>query len=186
MSTDAEIIEASGRLPEKFAIVFDRHQAAVHAYAARRAGRQAADDVLSDVFLAAFAQRDRFDQAHESALPWLYGIAGNLIKRRWRSLASADRLLRSATGEAVHAVPSHEDDVVKSLDSAREWVTVRDRLCELADGDREAILLYAWEELTYLQIAAAMDIPVGTVRSRIHRARAYLRESLDETTEVPR
>ena len=185
-ATDAEVILASDRTPELFAEVFDRHQAAVHAFAARRAGRDAADDVLSEVFLSAFAQRERFQAGAESALPWLYGIAGNVLKRRWRSLASADRLIRSAASEAVHTISSHEDNIADGLDSARDWAAVRERLGQLAEGDREAILLYAWEELTYPQIAEAMGIPVGTVRSRIHRARAILRESLGETTEAPR
>lgn len=83
-ATDAEVIQISNRTPEQFATVFDRHHEAVHAFAARRAGRDAADDVLSEVFLAAFAQRDRFDVSAQSALPWLYGIAGNVLKRRWR------------------------------------------------------------------------------------------------------
>ena len=87
--TDAAVIARSHRAPEQFAEVFDRHQRAVHAYAARRAGQDAADDVLSEVFLAAFGQRKRFDPDATSALPWLYGIAGNILRRRWRSLAIA-------------------------------------------------------------------------------------------------
>lgn len=185
-ATDAEVIQISHRTPEQFATVFDRHHEAVHAFAARRAGRDAADDVLSEVFLAAFAQRDRFDASAQSALPWLYGIAGNVLKRRWRVAAASDRLVRSAVSEAVHRTSSHEEHVARRLDSASEWVEVRTVLDGFAEGDREALLLFAWEELTYPQIAAAMGIPVGTVRSRIHRARTLLRESLGETTEASR
>jgi RNA polymerase sigma factor (sigma-70 family) len=81
---------------------------------------------------------------------------------------------------------SHEDHVVGRLDSADAWASVREVLDTLAEGDREAILLFAWEELSYPEIALAMDIPVGTVRSRIHRARAQLRDALGDTLEVPR
>ena len=184
--TDGEIIARSLRTAEHFAVVFDRHQASVHAYAARRAGVDAADDVLADVFLAAFAQRKRFDTTVGSALPWLYGIAANTLRRRWRTLATTDRLQQSAALQMVVSADSHEDHVVERLDSGAAWISVRAGLDQLADGDREAILLFAWEELTYPEIAVAMGIPVGTVRSRIHRARARLRESLDDTLEVRR
>jgi RNA polymerase sigma factor (sigma-70 family) len=185
-STDGELIARSLRASELFAEIFDRHHAAVHAYAARRAGVDAADDVLADVFLTAFTLRTRFKPSAESALPWLYGIAGNILKRRWRSLATTDRLHRSVAHHTVAASDSHEDGVADRLDSAADWVVVRDVLDELADGDREAILLFAWEELSYPEIAVAMDIPVGTVRSRIHRARARLREALGDILEVGR
>ncbi|MBW8750947.1 MAG: RNA polymerase sigma factor [Propionibacteriales bacterium] len=184
--TDGEVIARSLRSSELFAVVFDRHQAAIHAYAARRAGVDAADDVLADVFLAAFAHRKRYDPAVTSALPWLYGIAGNIVKRRWRTLAAVDRVHQSAAAHAPGSHASHEDGIADGLAVAERWGAVRALLDELADGDREAILLFAWEELTYPEIAVAMGIPVGTVRSRIHRARNRLRASLDDTLEVRR
>lgn len=183
--TDGEVIARSQRTPELFAVVFDRHQVSVHAYAARRGGREAADDVLGDVFLAAFASRKRFDPSVGSALPWLYGIAGNVLKRRWRGLAAADRLHQAAALH-VEVDASHEDGVADRLDSAADWAVVRYVLDDLAEGDREALLLFAWEELSYPEIAVAMGIPVGTVRSRIHRARARLRDALGDTLEVGR
>jgi RNA polymerase sigma-70 factor (ECF subfamily) len=184
VNSDGEVIARSRRSPELFAEVFDRHHRAVHAYAARRAGADAADDVLAEVFLVAFKQRKRFDPDSGSALPWLYGIAANVLRRRWRTLAATDRLVTSVALVAVSAVASHEERVATEVDAAREWLVVRQLVAELADGDREAIMLFAWEELTYPQIAEAMGIPVGTVRSRIHRARATLRASLGEITEV--
>jgi RNA polymerase sigma factor (sigma-70 family) len=183
-SSDGAVIARSRRSPELFAEVFDRHHRAVHAYASRRAGADAADDVLGEVFLVAFKHRKRFDAAASSALPWLYGIAANVLRRRWRTKAATDRMVGSVALGVVQVVASHEERVAEEVDSAREWIVVRDQLAGLADGDREAILLFAWEELTYPQIAEAMGIPVGTVRSRIHRARAHLRASLDEITEV--
>jgi RNA polymerase sigma-70 factor (ECF subfamily) len=184
--TDGEVIARSLRASELFAVVFDRHHAAVHAYAARRVGTDAADDVIADVFLAAFAGRKRFDLATVSALPWLYGIAGNTLKRRWRTLAAIDRLDRSVAGRSSTAAESHEDGVADRLDSAADWVVVRGVLDRLAEGDREALLLFAWEELTYPEIGVAMGIPVGTVRSRIHRARTQIRTVLGDTLEVGR
>jgi len=77
-------------------------------------------------------------------------------------------------------VPSHEDDAVERLDAAERWARLRPLVDELADGDRQALLLYAWEDLTYAQIALALEVPLGTVRSRIHRARAYVQARLEE------
>ena len=88
--------------------------------------------------------------------------------------------------QVTPAADSHEDGVAARLDSAADWLVVRTVLDQLADGDREALLLFAWEELSYPEIAVAMDLPVGTVRSRIHRARAHLREALGDTLEVGR
>lgn len=180
-ASDSEIIERSRRAPEVFALLFDRHHEAVYAYAVRRVGRDVADDILSDVFLVAYSQRDRFDVSVESARPWLYGITSNILHRRRRSDSALDRLVQSARSTAVPAEPSHAESVARQLDAQHEWSVVRALLEGLDPGDREAVLLYAWEELTYTQIAEAMAIPVGTVRSRIHRARTYLRESLNQS-----
>lgn len=186
--SDAEVIERSRRLPEAFAEIFDRHHHAIHAYAARRAGQDAADDVLAEVFLAAFKDRRRFDPAVGSALPWLYGIAANVLRRRWRDRAGAGRLAGALASRAAVPVPSPESDVAHAVDAARDWAEVRRHLAALTDGDREALLLLAWEELSYPEIAVALGIPVGTVKSRIHRARELLRASLDsdstDTLEV--
>lgn len=187
--SDAEVIERSRRRPETFAEIFDRHHRSIHAYAARRAGHDAADDLLAEVFLAAFKDRRRFDPTADSALPWLYGIAANLLRRRWRGLAAADRLAGVLAAQTSTS-SSPEDDVVHAVDAARDWTTVRPHLAALAEGDREALLLFAWEELSYPQIAVSLGIPVGTVKSRIHRARELLRASLDahsiDTLEVRR
>ena len=178
--TDDEVVQLSIRNPEVFAALFDRHHKAVHAYAVSRVGRDGADDVLADVFLAAFSQRDRYDCSQISARPWLYGIAANVLRRRWRSGAAFDRLTRAAAANTPSQVDSHDDLVARHMDSSQEWTAVRAVLDGIDPGDREALLLYAWEELTYVQIAAAMGIPVGTVRSRIHRARAQLNNSLNK------
>lgn len=183
-ATDADVIARSVRSPELFAIVFDRYHAVIHAYVARRVGREAADDALSEVFLAAFSNRGRFDMTAESARPWLYGIAGNVLRRGWRTSSAASRLAQRAVSQAELAAASSLGDALRQEDAADEWVVISELLRKLTDGDREALLLFAWEELTYPQIAEAMGIPIGTVRSRIHRARALLRESLHLESEV--
>jgi RNA polymerase sigma-70 factor (ECF subfamily) len=181
-ASDADVIASSIRVPEEFRAIFDRHAADVHHFVARRAGRQAADDVLSDVFVIAFDRRGRFDPASASALPWLYGIALNAMRRGWRTAATQHRIADRAAHEVVDMRTSHEEHTVDRIDAANRWNALRPVLDELAHGDRQALLLYAWEELSYAQIAVVLEVPVGTVRSRIHRARAHVRARIDQLT----
>ena len=174
METDGVLIERSARgRPDAFVEVVRRHEAAVHAFLARRAGRQAADDLLGEVWVRAFGGRGGFNPAHSDARPWLYGIARNVLRAHWRTWRAADR------AGAVEAVDPW-DDVIDRLDSAaaartREMVgAVR----ALPPEEREVLLLVAWEQLTPAQAALVLGIPPGTARSRLHRARAALRPVL--------
>lgn len=185
MFTDAEVLARSRRQPHLFAEIFDRHHGAIHAYVSRRAGHQIADDVLSEVFTAAFAQRASFASASGSALPWLYGIARNLTHRHFRTTASDLRVSGTWASRQVDVSNDHEA-VIDGVDASREWHVVRDVLTTLAADDREALLLYAWEGLSYTEVADAVGVPVGTVRSRIHRARSVLRSALDLNLEESR
>jgi RNA polymerase sigma factor (sigma-70 family) len=174
VDTDGALIERSARgRPDAFVEVVRRHEVAVHGFLARRAGRQAADDLLGEVWARAFAGRAGFDVAHPDARPWLYGIARNVLRAHWRTARSADHL-------AGRPAEDPWDDVIDRLDSA---AAVRAR--ELAGAvralpaeEREVLLLVAWEQLTPAQAAAALGIPQGTARSRLHRARAALRPVL--------
>ncbi|HSX67118.1 RNA polymerase sigma factor [Nocardioides sp.] len=183
MTSDVELIRRSRHHPESFADIFDRHHKAIHAYVARRAGSQTADDVLAEVFTAAFSQRAGFSSETGSALPWLYGIARNLTYRHFRSAANAQRAFGTWAAQQPDATGTHDDEVIAGVDSARRWQVVHTALGSVATDDREALLLYAWEELSYAEIAQVVGVPVGTVRSRIHRARAALRAALTETLE---
>lgn len=171
---DACLIEASIDSPDHFASIFDRHARAIHGYLSRRAGSQMADDLLSEVFVAAFEARGRYDLAYADARPWLYGIAGNVTKRHYRraqrQLDLHDRLPRVRELD-----PS--DEVVTRLDASRACDRLEEALKSLSSGDREALLLFAWEDLSYDEIAQALGIPIGTVRSRLNRARRLLRSA---------
>jgi RNA polymerase sigma factor (sigma-70 family) len=177
VETDGVLIERSahGR-PDAFVEVVRRHEVAVHAYLARRAGRQAADDLLGEVWVRAFGGRAGFDPAHSDARPWLYGIARNVVRAHWRGAGSGRPADRAGVAEAVDPW----DDVIDRLDSAaaartREMVgAVR----ALPPEEREVLLLVAWEQLTPAQAAVVLGIPPGTARSRLHRARAALRPVL--------
>jgi RNA polymerase sigma factor (sigma-70 family) len=183
---DAALIERSLREPEAFAGLYDRHAAVLHRYVARRLGDGAADDVVADTFLDAFRKRHRFDATVRDARPWLYGIATNLIGKHRRAEV---RLLRAyaRTGadpvlSGAAAAGAHDVDEWAAADSRLASAAVRRELAaalaSLSAGDRDVLLMIAWADLSYAEVAAALRIPVGTVRSRLHRARTRIRAAL--------
>ncbi|MFB4315348.1 RNA polymerase sigma factor [Actinomadura sp. 21ATH] len=177
---DAALIERSLQAPETFAALFDRYAARVHRYLARRVGPDEADDLVSDTFLAAFEQRRRFDpERAPGALPWLLGIATNQIRGHRRAEARRWRTLARARPDDAEASPAER--VADRVDAGAAARALTGALEEMRPGDRDALLLLAWGDLTYPEIASALEIPVGTVRSRIHRARGRLRRHVDGT-----
>ncbi|MFD0206018.1 MULTISPECIES: RNA polymerase sigma factor [Saccharothrix] len=185
--TDAEIIERSRHEPDAFAALFDRHAPHIRRYLARRLGDQVADDLVAETFLTAFDKRQRYDRARPDARPWLYGIATNLVGRHRRQEARRYRESAADTAGRVHGDHADHADRVATEVTAR---AVRSLLIGALDGlsaeDRDVLLLVAWEQLSYEEVAAALAIPVGTVRSRLHRARRKVREALggQNPTEV--
>ena len=174
---DAEVVARSLEQPEAFALLYDRYAADIHRYAARRLGDGAADDITADTFLTAFRVRSRYDLTRDNARPWLYGIAGNLIGRQRRTEVRALRAL-ARTGRDPVAV-SWGDSWVEETDSRiAAQGPLAGALAALSAGDRNVLLLVAWADLTYQEVAEALDIPVGTVRSRLNRARRKVRSAL--------
>ena len=180
---DAALIERSWHDPEAFAALYDRHAAPLHRYAARRLGAGAADDIVADTFLDAFRQRRRYDLTVTDARPWLYGIAANLIGKHSRSEV---RMLRAYARTGTDPVLIETDDADGRLASAAVRQDLAAALAALTNGDRDVLLMIAWADLSYTEVATALGIPVGTVRSRLHRARARIRAALggDDPTSV--
>jgi RNA polymerase sigma factor (sigma-70 family) len=181
--SDAALLAAAGGSPELFAAVFDRHYETIHRYLERRAGRDAAEDLSGEVFRIGFEQRSRFRPVHESALPWLYGLATNLLLKHWRSESRQLRALaRVEAGwrEDAHDAAATHNRVDAQAVSARLLAAV----ARLSQGDRDVLLLFAWEELTYDEVAVALGIPEGTVRSRLNRARRSLRAVLGDLDQA--
>lgn len=174
---DGELMQASVQDPDQFAVVFDRHYAAIAGFLRRRLERSLADELAAETFLRAFDARERYDPARPDALPWLFGIATHLLSHHRRA---EERQLR-AFARAGHGSRGDGgfDDADARLDAAAASPLIGEALAALKRGDREALLLYVWAELSYEQVAAALGIPVGTVRSRIHRARGLVRERLE-------
>ena len=173
---DARIIERSRAEHEQFAVLFGRHAPRIHRYIARRVGREVADDLVAETFLAAFAKRHRYDLAHPDATPWLYGIATNLIGQHRREEARQFRILSAAVPDPD--VPSHADRVTEDVTAASVRGQLTAALAGLPGRDRDVLILIAWEQLSYPETARALGIPVGTVRSRLNRARVRLRRVL--------
>jgi RNA polymerase sigma factor (sigma-70 family) len=173
---DAAVIESSWLEPERFAVLFDRHAPHIHRYLARRAGRQVADDLVAETFLTAFAKRDRYDLGYSDARPWLYGIATNLVGQHHRDEARQYRIMQRAVAEPE--VPDHADRVAAGVTAQSTRALLEAALAALPAGDRDVLLLIAWEQLTYQEVSRALAIPAGTVRSRLHRARTKVRQVL--------
>ena len=174
---DAEIVAQSLEQPELFALLYDRYAPDIHRYAARRLCDSAADDITADTFLVAFRIRSRYDLTRPNARPWLYGIAGNLIGKQRRTEVRALRALARTGHDPVAA--SWGEHWVEDTDSRiAAQGPLAGALAALTAGDRHVLLLVAWADLTYQEVAEALDIPVGTVRSRLNRARRKVRTAL--------
>ena len=174
--SDAEVITRSLGEPEAFELIYDRHAATVLRFLGRRAGAEVAEGLVGELFRIAFERRKTFDVARSTALPWLYGIGSNLLLKHRR--AEARRLRASARMAADHEATDRCASA-SALDARVLFPRVADAIETLPDGEREALLLFAWEELSYQGVAEALELPIGTVRSRLNRARTRLRELLE-------
>lgn len=173
VANDADVVAGSLEQPELFARLYDRYAPDIHRYAARRLGETAADDITADTFLTAFRIRARYDRTRPSARPWLYGIAANLIGKQRRAEVRALRALARTGHDPVAASWVEDTDSRVAAQGP-----LADALASLSAGDRHALLLVAWADLTYQEVAEALDLPVGTVRSRLNRARRKVRTAL--------
>ncbi|HEV2377556.1 MAG TPA: RNA polymerase sigma factor [Streptosporangiaceae bacterium] len=176
---DATLIELSGSEPEVFAAIFDRHATEIHRFAARRLGDTVAEDVVGEVFLTAFRRRERFDLTYRDARPWLYGIATNVISRYRHAEARSYKLLARTGADPVTA--AHDDDVLARVAASAHRRALAAGLARLHQADRDTLLLVVWGGLSYAETARALQVPVGTVRSRLNRARRKLRVALGVT-----
>jgi RNA polymerase sigma factor (sigma-70 family) len=175
--SDAAVIGDSLGRPEAFETIFDRHFDAVWRYLARRVGSNRADDLASATFVIAFERRRGFREATTSARPWLFGIATNVLRNDLRSEQRALSAIARVASEAGRT---------ETGDALLEAIDLPALLAALDADQRDVLLLYAWEGLSYREMAVALEVPVGTIRSRLARARARLRAELDAGRGVAR
>ena len=174
--SDADAISRSVDHPELFGVLFDRHAVAVRSYLQGRVGVADADGVLVDAFAAAFVARASYDDRHGNALPWLIGIARNTARNELRSGRRQSRL-RARLG-ATERTEQPAVDASNRLDAERVGGRVRRGVTALPVDQQEVLLLFALAGLTYAEIADELEVPVGTVRSRLARARQQLQRTL--------
>lgn len=172
-------MRASLRDAAEFSAVFERHHLVIWRFLARSAGREAADELAGEVFLIAFRRRSSYDPERGSVRSWLYGIAANQLRERGRRAVRFRRaVLRLAGRRESDGVAPGADESSALLQRGDTDLVVR-CLEGLGAIDREVLVLFAWERLSYEEIAAALAVPVGTVRSRLARARQRLRRAME-------
>jgi RNA polymerase sigma-70 factor (ECF subfamily) len=159
--------------PHAFAAIFERHFDALYGYARRRVGPDLAEEVATETFVRAFDRRRTFDVDRGDARPWLHGIAANLLRRHWRTeRRRLEAYARMGVSDETSADAAVRVEVVSALDS-------------LSRDERETLFLFAVADLSYEEIADALQIPVGTVRSRLARARGRIRRHLRNDPAAP-
>ncbi|WP_314615108.1 RNA polymerase sigma factor [Streptomyces stackebrandtii] len=158
---------------DAFGSLFDDYARAVHNHAFRLTGDwSAAEDVLSLTFLEAWRLRASVDPDGGSLRPWLLGIATNVVRNTRRAARRHEAAMNRLPREEVF--PDFSDDLVGRIDDAERVAALRTALSRLRRPEREVVALCVWSGLDYAAAAKALDIPVGTVRSRLSRARKKL------------
>ncbi|MHB2023664.1 MAG: RNA polymerase sigma factor [Mycobacteriales bacterium] len=163
--------------PGRFTEIVERHFTRVYRYLARRVGRETADDLAAETFLIAFRDRKRYDLSRPNASPWLMGIATNLLKHHLR--AEVRRLIAYSRALPDCNVCDPIGDTLDRLAAKADLARLLLALARLKRELRDVVSLVLIEELTYEDAAIALDIPVGTVRSRLSRARVQLRRMVE-------
>jgi RNA polymerase sigma-70 factor, ECF subfamily len=168
--SDADLLARSLEEPRAFEVLFDRHFDAVHRYLHRRAGRDIADELAAETFALAYERRASC-RSTGSVLPWLYGIATNLLRRSRRV---ERRQLSAFARSGVNDWVAYEDETDR-VDESSYGAQLARALAAMRPRERDALLLYALADLSYDEIATALDVPAGTVATWLHRARETAR-----------
>ena len=174
-----ETIATASGVDTDVARLFDAHAAKLLRYCACRVGRDAAEDLVAQIFLVAVSHGAVYDPTRGSELTWLYGIATRLVRGHRR--AESRRLAGYARAAEPDVVAEFADQADDRIDAAATHRRVARAMARLPARQRDVLLLIAVAELEYAEIAAVLDIPIGSVRSALHRARTKVRAAL--TTE---
>jgi len=172
--TDSEAIGASLVDPRCFGIIFERHYDAVHGYLQRRLDENLADELAAQTFLVAFDSRSRFDRGRSDSRPWLFGIATNLAHNHRRHEVVELRAIAAMAPENGAWI----DGIEARVDAERMRSLLAEALADLPSEEADVLGLLVWAELSQTEIADALAIPIGTVKSRLSRARGRLQSAL--------
>jgi RNA polymerase sigma-70 factor (ECF subfamily) len=175
---DAVLMRAAQSDPASFGTLFDRHFAAVYRFCERRVGRSMAEDLAGETFRRAFEARHSYDLSRPSALPWLYRIALNLVRDTLRARATEDRAYARLHALAGTGLPSEDNQPARRAEARADLAVLARLLLAEPEEDVDALFLHVWDGLSYLDVATALGLPVGTVRSRLSRLRHRLEDRL--------
>jgi len=183
--SDSQLIVASLTDPACFGVIFERHFSAVFGFVAGSTAVDKAEDIASEVFVRAFRQRDRYKPEYASAKPWLFGVAANLVADHYRNQARQNRAYRRVFARDAGDT-GFEDNAVDRIDAEAVSPLLQNAMGLLRSQERAVVALFVLENMSYTEIAAALEIPVGTVRSRLSRARSRLRNLIELSGELAR
>jgi RNA polymerase sigma-70 factor (ECF subfamily) len=177
-----EIEIVTGLSEADFEQLYEQHLRRVFAFLARRVGPTLAEDLAAQTFFEAWVGRDRFDPRQGNAAGWLFGIATNLLRRHRRR---EDSQLRAFARIGVDPIDElDETSIVDRLMVREGWKHVAAVLADLSAVDRDILTLSGWAKLSYDEIATALDLPIGTVKSRLSRARRQLARRLAPSIDL--
>jgi len=175
IETDAELLSRSATDPAVFGAVYERHGVAVRRYVIGRVGLSSGEDLAAEVFIRAFRARHQCRAENGSARAWLLGVANHVIgdhrRVERRRLATLERLL------VERSEPSSQPEMGLTAE-------IIHALRRLPASHRDTLLLMVWGELSRDEVAAALGVPIGTVNSRIARARRRLASDLTPTRQA--
>ncbi|MFE2541873.1 RNA polymerase sigma factor [Actinacidiphila glaucinigra] len=143
-----------------------------------------AEEIVSLTFLEVWRLREKLESTDDSVRPWVYGIATNVLRNRGRAMRrhknAMDRL------PVLDDIPDFSDEVAERLDDGRRLSAAKTAVAKLRQSERDVFALCVWADLSYAAAAEALGIPIGTVRSRLARARARLQKLTEEELKKPR
>lgn len=164
---------------EAFGEIYARHAQAVYDYCLwRTADPQTSEDAVATVFLEAWRQRDRLNPKTDSAAALLLGIANNVVRGHWRTSRRHRQALTRLRGATPTEGAEPEAAVIARVDALRHVREAREAIRSLPQREREVLTLIADSDLSYEETASALGVPIGTVRSRLARARSRLRTGI--------
>ncbi len=156
---------------DEFIELYESCHAALSRYFVRRLGSSAAEDLTATTFAEAWASRARYERWQSTPRTWIWAIATKLCAKYLRSEGRRRAFARIPRTEGS---AGSMDDIDRRLDAEQEWVEVSMRVEQLDPKDRHLLLLYAWGDLSYDELADVLGVPLGTVKSRLNRARARI------------
>jgi RNA polymerase sigma-70 factor (ECF subfamily) len=175
-AADSDLMAMAGSEPEALGELFRRYSRSVYAYCARRTGNfDLAEDLTSVVFMEAFRRRRKLQLSNASALPWLIGVANNVVRNADRSLRRYRSALNRIPVPANGA--SSEENTMERLGAQEALARALQAIAVLTQGEQDVVLLVLWSEFSYADASTALGIPIGTVRSRLASARAKFKDS---------